>query len=154
MPEEFRRALGHAVRLLRYRERSRKELAFRLGKKGHGPEVVQEVLGFLDEQGLLDDARWARTLRGRAEDVRLLGEAGARRYLEAMGIGSGDAREALEAYDEQGVARRLVQRERRRMAHLPEGVRKRRILGSLRRRGFSSRSARRALREDIEEEDE
>jgi regulatory protein len=152
MSGEFGRALNHAYRLLGYRQRSERELSERLRKKGFGKKTVEEVLVRLRELGYVDDGEFARTLRRKAEGEKLLGAAGARRYLRRMGIPADTAGEALEGYDEAEAAGRLVRKKLGSMRGVPETARKRRLAGYLKRRGYSTRTVLRALRADTEEE--
>ncbi len=157
MPEEERdRALAYAYRLLSYRQRSERELAMRLGKKGFGGETVKETVKRLRDSGYLDDGAFALTLRRRAEEEKLLGSAGAKGYLRRMGIPEDAAEEALAGYDEVVPARKLVRKKLGSMRGVPEAVASRRLAGCLKRRGYSTGTVMKSLRnktaEIIEEE--
>lgn len=53
-------ARSDALRLLKLRPRSERELSERLARKGFTPAVVNDVLKELREKGLVDDALFAR----------------------------------------------------------------------------------------------
>ncbi len=53
------RAMGFAVRLLSYRQRSVHELRDRLGRKGIDHDVIERTIGRLMELGYVDDAAFA-----------------------------------------------------------------------------------------------
>lgn len=58
MPSELQEAERDAVRLLAPREHSRLELRRKLLQRDHAPEIVEEALSRLQEQGLLSDERF------------------------------------------------------------------------------------------------
>ena len=58
--EEYRRAWESALRLLNYRERSRKELTDKLAEKKYTRETVLKVVKRLEELELLDDEKFSR----------------------------------------------------------------------------------------------
>lgn len=143
------KAVQYACKLLGYRGRSVKELKDRLERKGFSAACAKEVLEHLRGLGFLDDAAFARSLRKNAEDVKLLGDFGARRYLKQMGISSDVADEALLGYDELAPARKLLQRKLRSLKDCPEPVQRNRLLGYLRRRGYSSETIRKITTYDL-----
>jgi regulatory protein len=145
MPEEAGKALRYSFKLLGYRGRSESELSKRLRRKGFSPRVVEKTRGRLKECGYLDDWALARSLRRKAEEVKLLGRRGAAMYLREMGIPKDVAEAALEDYDELASAVRLVENRRRKVEGLPAAVARRRLGDQLRRRGHSASTARKAL---------
>jgi len=58
-PKDLIRARGYASRLLSYRERSVKEMADRLARKGFSDGVRAKVVSDLERQGLVNDHRFA-----------------------------------------------------------------------------------------------
>jgi len=118
----------YALRLLRIRPRSRRELEERLLRHGYAPEAVQEVLEKFAQVGLVDDGafarEWARSrmLRGMG-DVAIVKElVGRFRVPEAV------AREAVaEVFEEEAAfsrAKELLSRWWERLKRDPEGRRK------------------------------
>ena len=79
-------ALELALRMLNARERTEAELQASLGRRGCATEMIDDVLVALREEGLVDDAGYARRF---AEDRRLLDRWGNERIardLERRGI--------------------------------------------------------------------
>lgn len=70
-------AKADALRLLKLRPRTERELRERLGRKGHEPAAVEEILRELKAKGLVDDARlFGITAAGEQaalEEARMLG---------------------------------------------------------------------------------
>jgi regulatory protein len=145
MAEESARALVYAYKLLAYRQRSVKELRDRLKRRGFGPRSVDNALAELSRLGYVDDAALARTLGVEAGERKLLGEAGARRFLMGRGVSRETADEALRDYEEEPAAARLVERKRGSFRGVPPEVARRRLLGYLRRRGFSGDTIKKAV---------
>ncbi|MBN1205465.1 MAG: regulatory protein RecX [Myxococcaceae bacterium] len=141
-PEAVRRATEACLRLLAVRARSRHELRLALERKGFSAHVMEEVLGRLQGYGYLDDARFARE---RAAALLSRGRFGPRavlQRLQAHGLGSEVAREALSAasgeveFDPLAAARQVL--ERRRLLGRPLGPKERARAGRLlHSRGFS-----------------
>jgi regulatory protein len=149
--EEFRRALGYALKLLGYRQRSTEELRTRLLRRGFGRNTAESALAELTDSGYLDDRACALALRRTAEEVKLLGRYGAYRYLRKMGIAEEAAEAALEGYDETGIARRLLGKKLCAAEGAPEAIMRRRLEGYLKRRGYSVETTRRSVRAAMKE---
>ncbi len=149
------KALAYALKLLGYRQRSRRELRQRLRQKGFTDKETRQAIEKLLEYGHVDDAATARSLRDQAERVKLLGRSGARMFLRQRGIDSEDTEQALEGYDEKSTALKLLERKRGALAGLPRHVARRRLAGYLGRRGYSGESLGRMLKAALEDyEDE
>jgi len=97
-------ALTLAYRYLNRRDRTETEVRAHLEGKGIDPGDVEQVIATLQDQGFVDDARYARLL---AEDKRNLegwGSERIRRTLSARGIDSELIEDALAADgDQQGT---------------------------------------------------
>ena len=139
------KALAYALKLLGYRQRSERELSQRLDRKGFTRAEAMDAVDRLKEAGYVDDAATARMLKDHAEGVKCLGRHGAKSFMRVRGIGSLDADEALEEYDEESAARRLLARKLRALEGQPRQVARRRLAGYLSRRGFSSEVTRKLL---------
>jgi regulatory protein len=153
MTGEADKALRYAYKLLSYRQRSIKELGDRLRRKGFSPACVRQALERLEGLGYLDDGALALSLKGKAGDVKLLGSAGARQYLMRMGIPRDTVEDALADYDELAGARRLVEKKMKTLKDYPRAVIRKRLLGYLKRRGYSGDTVRKSLRFDMKEEE-
>ncbi len=144
MPSEeaVKQARALAYRYLSYRDRSERETAEHLRKKGLDEAVVQETLRYLIEAKYLDDRRfaehWART---RAENKQF-GRYRLRQELIGKGLTPDLIDETLDTlFDtvrEVDLARACVEKKLRSMQDLDPVKRKRRLAGLLQRKGFSS----------------
>lgn len=150
MPERSR-ARADALRLLRFRPRTERELRDRLSRKGHVPAAIHSILREFKEKGLVDDARLARyaatqRVMSRPVSRRLLQE-----QLEAQGVDPALAARAVEeAAGEQGdleLARGLGARQAGRLKGLVPEARARRLRGFLSRRGFDEEVLEQVVRE-------
>ena len=130
-------AMSRALGYLGYRARSEKEVRDRLRRYGHGEEMVESVIGRLEELGYLDDEEFAR----------LVARAKARRYgprrisaeLRRSGVG---AELAEEVVGEEFAGRSEVEEARsvaaQRYNRGGSDAEVRRVYGFLVRRGYSS----------------
>lgn len=136
--DERNRARGAALLLLRYRPRSRTELATRLRRR-FSAAVIQTLLDELATGGLVDDARFARVW---AEQRVLQGNGPQRVRLELRkkGVAPALIDEVVQSTfggQEADLAAAAAERQLRRLRRYPLDVRLRRLAGALRRRGFS-----------------
>jgi regulatory protein len=136
-----------AWKALNRRERTVAELARLLAGKRVEPDVIDEIVGELLEQGYLDDASYAQRF---AEDRRRLdgwGPDRIERRLRALGVGHEEVDAALGGQsheDELGAAVALL---RRRFPEPPATPRDcERALGMLVRKGYDLELAHDALR--------
>ncbi len=140
--EELKQARALAYRYLSHRDRSTRETADHLKKKGLKEAVVQETLSHLKEANYLDDRRfaehWSRT---RAEN-RQYGRYRLRQELLGKGVSRELIDETLDALFESvqeiDLARAVVEKKLPAMQDLDADKRKRRLTGLLQRKGFSS----------------
>ena len=141
MPEDFEKARTLTYRYLSHRDRSVRETADYLGKKGFEQAVVQETLRYFQEANYLDDRRfaehWART---RAENKQF-GKYRLRQELIGKGLSKDLIDETLdtlfETVKEIDLARAVVEKKLPSMQDLPADKRKNRLIGLLQRKGFS-----------------
>jgi regulatory protein len=142
MPEDFKQARALAYRYLSIRDRTERETADYLGKKGFDTAVVQQTLHFLKDANYLNDRRfaehWART---RAENKQF-GKYRLRQELTGKGLDTELIDETLDTLFENvkeiDLARAVVEKKLRSMQDLEPEKRKRRLAGLLQRKGFSS----------------
>jgi regulatory protein len=146
-------ALGIAYRYLNRRERTEAEMRAHLEAKGVEPSTLEQTVQALIEEGLVDDARYARLFTQDKRELEGWGSERIRRTLRARGI----EREELDAAlgtcsahsgteDGNGELERAVALLRRRFAVPPDGVREReRALAVLLRKGYDSEVALEAL---------
>lgn len=138
-------AVRSAYFLLRYRDRSEREMRERLGQKGYSEPVVAAVVEKLREAGFLDDRRLAENLKRVAAEQKQLGIHGVRAFLQRRGLGRDVIESVPDGADEQAVAACLIAKKLGRMSALDEATQKKRLWGMLSRRGFSAGTIRAVL---------
>jgi regulatory protein len=135
-------AYDRALNMLAFRARSSSELARSLQRKGEEKPHVDWAIDRLREQGLLDDAAFARSF-ARAKVVD--GKQSRRRvqqHLARKGVSRSLSDEAIDTViDEEGVDQRAIVEEAARkklrsLAGLEPAVQRRRLYGFLARRGY------------------
>lgn len=151
--DPLRRAHSAALRLIVYRPRTRKEMATRLGQKFE-PDVVDNVVALLTEQGYLDDASFASAWRTSRESNNPKSSWVVQRELETRGIEVSVANEAVQDMDDDENAYAAGAKAARRLAKLDPAVFRRRLWAYLNRRGFSSAVTRRTVERLLQEADE
>jgi regulatory protein len=136
------RTYDRALNLLAFRARSSTELARSLTRKGEEPATIEWALARLREQGLLDDAAFARAFTR----ARVMGGKQSRRRVEQeltrRGVPRPVGSEAIDAVlEEEGVDQRAIvvdaaRKKLRSLAGLDPAVRRRRLYAYLARRGY------------------
>lgn len=144
--EDVARMRRDVLRFLRVRERTRREVANYLSRRGHAPALAAQVLEELCERGFVDDRRFAGLFLRDRQRLRPMGRAAVLQQLAARGVSAQLAMEALEAadppWDDRGLAEQLLAR---RWERWPAEERARRATALLRRRGFASDAIRGAI---------
>lgn len=131
------RAREAALRLLKYRPRSEKEISDHLSRKGFARPVVEEVIRRLREQRLLDDREFARFWVENRRDFSPSGVYRLRYELRRKGVPDEVIAEALEGIDFEEEAYRAAVSRAHRFKNLPWPEFSRKLGGFLARRGFS-----------------
>jgi regulatory protein len=156
--EEFRRAWESALRLLTYRERSRKELRDKLAEKEYSPEAVAATIEKLERLELIDDEKFARLwvnsrVNFKPRAAWLIG-----RELREKGIDPEISGRVLDEIippeRERAAARELAERRVRHYRGEPTETARRKLFSYLARRGFSSETIRECLEDLVGEEEE
>ncbi|HMX94022.1 MAG TPA: regulatory protein RecX [Elusimicrobiota bacterium] len=148
--DDFRHAMDLALRLLKFRARTRAELADRLKRKKVEAALVPRVVDRLTELKLVDDAELARqTVESRRRANQ--GDHRIRRDLRKRGLGSDAVEDALAAAEtpagsDADRAWEALRRRAGRMKALDPRVARRRLEGYLFRQGFDADDVRSALR--------
>ena len=135
-------AYDRALNLLAFRARSSSELARSLQRKGEERPHVDWAIARLREQGLLDDAAFARSFaRSKVVD----GKQSRRRVqqdLARKGVSRSLSDEAIdtvfeeEAVDQRAIVEEAARKKLRSLAGLEPAVQRRRLYGFLARRGY------------------
>ncbi|MCH8224540.1 MAG: RecX family transcriptional regulator [Chloroflexi bacterium] len=129
------RAKAAALRHLTTRARSVDEVSRRLALR-YAPDVVQEVISGLRDQGYLNDSAFAEAWRQHRERSSPRGERLMRQELLRLGVENEVVNEALTGLDACGNAYRAAQRfaQKHKTSDYPQF--RRRLWGFLYRRGF------------------
>lgn len=145
------RVYDRALATLAARARASNELARLLVRKGEPPHLVERAVCRLRDQGLLDDAAFARAF----VRSRVLGSRQSRRRVEQELARRGVARDIIQAavatvfaeegVDQEAIAVDAARRKMRSLARLEPAVRRRRLYGFLSRRGYDGDDIRRAM---------
>ena len=140
-----------ALNMLALRARSSSELVRSLVRKGEEKANVDWAIARLLEQGLLDDAAFARALTR----SRVVGGKQSRRRVEQelarKGVARSVAGEAIsdvfeeEAVDQRAIVEEAARKKLRSLAGLEPAVQRRRLYGFLARRGYDLDDIRAAI---------
>jgi regulatory protein len=150
------KAKRYALNLLRYRGRSEKELGQKLRLKDIPEHVVASTIESLKRSGLVNDHQLAENLKQHALDIKLYSHRAARQFVLNRGIPRGivDIIFAREDYSDIENARKLIQKKMNAMKKYPHDVSRLKLYRSLSRKGYSSGTITRALKEkDLQEEE-
>lgn len=129
------------LRLLTSQARSRAELSAKLSQRGIPEAAAEEALDRLEKVGLIDDEAYARAFVASRHRDRGLGRSALRRELERKGVDRDLAASASAAIDddqERARAADLVARKLDSAMFAGSEAARRRLLGMLARRGYSS----------------
>ncbi len=137
-------AMHRAGHLLARRSRSEREMRDALGSAGFDFATIDRTMARLRQLRLVDDAEFAR--RWIAERADRRGRVALLAELEAKGVPSDVAAEALEPIEEEARATELAARHLARLGGLPLARQAARIQGMLLRRGFEEEVAEAATR--------
>ena len=149
------RAKQYALKLLSYRGRSEKELEERLLKKGITKNMVSSTINQLKEIGLINDMALAEALKRETLTTKMLSQNGAKRYMQTRGI----PRDIVDKvfYNDENKdfdnALRFTGKKLKSLNHYPSEIVKRRLYNLLLRRGYSSETIMKVLK-DISKKEE
>jgi len=139
--EALHKARADALRLLRFRPRSVKEMAGRLKQKGHRGVIIAHAIDELESKGLLNDKTFARLWIGDRMSLKPAGKSLIVRELRAKGIGEDTIESAFAEYrdlfDESELAGPLARRKISGLKGLEPEKAKKKLFDFLNRRGFS-----------------
>jgi regulatory protein len=148
-----------AVRALMRRAHSVHEMKLKLERRSNNKLLAQVVMARLKENGMIDDAKYAKQFARQRTDSRKQGKFRVARDLRARGIPDRHIAAALEetaqTTDESAMVRQRIERKLRSYRGEIDEKKMASIYGSLLRAGFSSDVVRRELkkitREDVPE---
>jgi regulatory protein len=136
----LQKAKNYAFLLLKFRQRSIKEIYMRLKQKKFEDSVIRETIAFLKEHSFIDDAAFAKAWM----DSRLKKPLGLRRIKEELRL-KGIDKNIIDAsinqirqdYSEEQIVSRIAADKLARLKGIEPQKAKRRLFSYLLRRGFS-----------------
>lgn len=150
-------AKAYALRLLRFRARTEREVRDKLKARKYDASVIDEITGFLKKSSLLDDELFARLW----VESRIKKPYGLRRLrleLESKGVKESIINEALASIKESGREEAALQeflaRKLKTMKETDPIKIKARLYSLLLRRGFPPDSIQQALAEHLPQKEE
>ena len=141
-PESFKKAKGHAIRFLSYRDRSNWELAQYLKKKEYSHPVIQQTLDYLAEINYINDQRFALQWSQFQINKKKIGRS--RLYFELSGKGIDKAliektlNTIYEDNPEKDIAAQCARKKWVSLKGMEKEKKKQRLVQFMQRRGFSS----------------
>lgn len=146
-----------ALRLLDTCDRSTGECRQKLVEKGYPQAAIETAITRLVEVGILNDLRYAQMLaRTRHQERGLVGQA-LRLELQRKRLPTQIIAQVMEEITEESTlesAQYLVKKKLRSLRSHPVEVQKRRLIGMLARKGYSSSQARQAIANILNENEE
>jgi regulatory protein len=146
-------AFQHALRFLKRRLLTERELTDRLAARAYSPADIEAAIGRLRDKGFLNDARLAED-RAATLVTRRHGRHSATRKLDAAGVDDDVVRRVVEKtfepIDELAMAREILRKKSRSMAGLDDPTRYRRAFGVLLRKGYDEELIRTAIRDELD----
>ena len=140
----FRRTMGRALNLISYRRRSESELRRRLAEH-HSEDSIDLAIDRLKEQGLIDDARFAREWSDSRMRHSPRSSRAIIRELSDKGVPRRVAEDAVDGLDDEATARVAAIKFARRLTDVGYEQFHRRLFGHLQRRGYGRSVARRIV---------
>jgi regulatory protein len=150
------KAKQYSLKLLSYRGRSEKEMEERLRKKGVSARGISSTMRSLKDTGLLNDLSLAESLKREALTYRMLSQAGARNFMLRRGIPRSIVDSVLSNDNNIDIdnAVKFVDKKLRVLGKYPAEIAKRRLYNLLLRRGYSSGTILKVLKEKIVKEED
>jgi len=145
-----------ALRALTRRAHSVHEMKKKLERRSDNKLLVQVVMARLKENGLIDDARYAKQFARQRTESRKQGKFRVARDLRARGVPDKHIEAALEetskSTDESAMVRQRIERKLRSYRGEIDEKKMAPIYGSLLRAGFSADVVRRELKAVVKED--
>ena len=142
----LRKALGRALNLISYRQRTERELREKLADRFE-EEVIDRAVDYLKEQSLVDDEAFAHAWSDSRTRTSPRSGRAIVRELTAKGISRSFADEAVIELDDEETARIAAAKFARRLSGNNYEQFHRRMWQHLQRRGYSGAVTRRAVAE-------
>ncbi len=140
--EALKTAKSLALKYLAYRDRSKKELAQYLEKKGNAPSIIEETLEYLAEQNYINDQRFAMEWGRWRVEVKRFGRKRLRHEIFATGGAPHIIETTLDTLyhsnPERSLAMACASKKLSSLHSLQPEKKMRRLAQHLQRRGFSA----------------
>ena len=133
------KAKQYALKILRYRGRSLKELKEKLIRKGFSETSIASTINYLQYVGLIDDHALAEALKREAMNTKFLSQYATRRFMIHRGIPK-EIVDSLFIPDEKKDvenAKRILEKKLKVIHKYPDKKIKKRLHDLLLRRGYS-----------------
>jgi regulatory protein len=149
-----------ALKFLSYRMRSEKEVRDKLKKKEFAQDVIEEVIEDLRRVNLIDDYSFASAFVRDKISNKPQGKILLKQELWKKGIKEETIEKVLKEYfededEELNLAKKLLDKRKKRYENLDKNVAKRRMMSFLLKRGFSYEIVKEVLKiEDVEVSEE
>jgi regulatory protein len=146
------RAKDICLQLLTARPRTRDELRKALLRKEIEAEVAEQVLGRLDDVGLIDDKAFAEMWVHSRHTYQGMGRRALAVELRRRGVDNDTAAEAVASVDsdaEEERARQLVRKRLPSMGSADQPTKIRRLVGMLARKGYAQGLAYRVVKDEL-----
>jgi regulatory protein len=134
--DRYQRCLNAAIRYLGYRPRSETEIRQRLHKRGFDSDCTEKALARLKEQGLVDDAAFARFWKDNRESFSPRSRRQTKLELRRKGLAVDVIEPVISEINESDSAYRAALGKARRLPLSDFQVFRRRLGAHLGRRGF------------------
>ena len=134
--DRFHRSLEAALRYLSYRPRSEHEVRESLRRRGFGADSVDEVMARLKEQGLVDDAAFARFWKDNREAFSPRSQSLTRLELRQKRVADTIIDRVVDTVDDDESAYKAARDKVQRIPVSDYETFRRRLGGYLKRRGF------------------
>ena len=156
---QYEKLLNRAAHFLSYRPRSEKELRTYLQRKWR-PETnkekhtktVEEVIGKLKKQGVVNDREFAEWWIQQRQTFRPKGKILLTQELRQKGIDGKIIEKALTTLDDYTQASNVAEKKRKSLRGLEPNKARLRLISFLQRRGFTWETIRRVIDESIVQE--
>lgn len=132
-------AKQYALKLLRYRGRSLKELEEKLIRKGFPKTAIASTINYLQHIGLIDDRALAEALKRKAMNIKFLSQYATRRFMLHRGIPKEIIDSLFIPNEKEDIenAKRLIEKKLKIMNKYPDKKINKRLHDLLLRRGYS-----------------
>lgn len=137
----------YALKLIAFRDRTRKELRDKLAEKGYDENTIEDVIAFLEEYGYINDFKYARHFINDCVNLKKWGKIRIRSELLKRGVKRDTFEDMLEEAFSGGSGEVLAEQLKNRFASsdLSNIKERTRIFNYFLRRGFAAEEIKGAM---------